>query len=188
MRLIIRCLASLWRHYGRSKCTLCILEVQTKTIKNIRRKNIFSSWRKIIFHFWKFWKFWKFSKKTYNFENQEKNQLFKNRKFRIFVLTFLFFSIFEKKIWFSKFWKFRFFQKSKIIFLQDEKIFFVRIFFYDQVRTSATQGKSLARPWCLLGDAARPNPCLVSLHFTKFYKDHSDLAGRLGPSWRSASK
>ena len=89
---------------------------------------------------------------------------------------------------FQKIENFDFFQKLKMIFLQDEKIFFVRIFFYDQVYTSATQGKSLARPWCLLGDAARTNPCLVSLHFTKFYKDHSDLAGQLGSSWRSASK
>ena len=59
---------------------------------------------------------------------------------------------------FQNFENFDFFQKLKMIFLQDENIFFIRIFFNDQVCISATQGKFLARPWCLLGDATRPNP------------------------------
>ena len=40
--------------------------------------------------------------------------------------------------------------------------FFVRIFFNVQIYVSTTQEKCLARPWCLLGDAARPNPRLYT--------------------------
>ena len=108
MHLIIRCLASLWRHCGRSKCTLCILEVQTKTIKKIRRKNIFSSWRKIIFRFWKFWKFWNFSKNKY-FLKIIKTSNFSKIEIFDFVVDIFGFSIFEKKIWFFKFLRISFF-------------------------------------------------------------------------------
>ena len=45
------------------------------------------------------------------------------------------------------------FRKSKIFFHQDEKIFFLRIFFYVLVCTSSTQKVHLEHPQCLQSDA-----------------------------------
>ena len=49
-----------------------------------------------------------------------------------------------------------------LFFRHQKLIFFVRIFFNVQIYVSTTQEKCLARPWCLLGDAARPNPRLYT--------------------------
>ena len=50
-----------------------------------------------------------------------------------------------------------------ILFFDIKQLFiFVRIFFNVQIYVSTTQEKCLARPWCLLGDAARPNPRLYT--------------------------
>ena len=66
-------------------------------------KNIFSSWRKIILNIFIF---------------QKKSKKSKNLYFR----KYWFFNVFDF------FWKMKI---SKIIFLHDEKIFFIQIFFYD---------------------------------------------------------
>ena len=61
----------------------------------------------------------------------------KNRKMsilKIFECEFWKIQIFSKSLFFQKFWFFENIISLKIFFLYDETIFFVRIFFCDQVR------------------------------------------------------
>ena len=128
--MCLRRITSFWRYHGCSKYMFRIAEEYIKTIKNIRTKTIFSSLEKIDFRIFEIFKNQNFEKKIWKIKINE-NRKFQNSvdifdfwKFRFSDLFSHFFFDFWK---FQKFWNFEIW---KINFLQDEKIFFVRIFLY----------------------------------------------------------
>ena len=130
MRLIIRCLPSLWRHCGRSKYTLCILEVQTKTIKNDPEEKYFFILEKNTFSFLKILKILKIFKKKLKFWKSWKNQTFQKSEISDFFVNIFSFSIFEKKNMIFKILKIYFFSKNRKLFFSKMKKHFSSGFFF----------------------------------------------------------
>ena len=131
-----------------SKSVFWIVEIHTLMQKKI--------WTKIFFHledFW-FWKFWFSEKKSvFFFKNQKNWDFSKLKNLKIF-----------------DFWKnLIFFQKIKIFKiknLQDEKIFFIQIFFCFKVCISTIQKNYLEHPgMCLEVGAA-----VLAIHQRKLIK------------------
>ena len=137
--MCLRWITSFWRYHGCSKYMFRIAEEYTKTIK--------TNGRKMFFHLGENWfsKFQKFQK------SKMWGQNLKNRNFQK--------SNISKLCWYFRFLKipifqifYRNFENLKIQFRQDEKRFFVRIFLFVLVYSSAILNMYLKHPWYLQND------------------------------------
>ena len=154
---------SSWGHGGCSRWFLGLLEIHTWSQKKIRTQNNFSSWRKTFL-------------KNIVFENFENFEILKNSK----ISREKKWKFWKFPMWILKIWKFpeilMFFENFhvfeniifwKTVFLHDERLFFVRIFFCDQVCISSTPRNYLEPPPCPHDDSQPPSRTQFSVKISQ---------------------